>query len=385
MTVTRRRAVVAGSLAQRHGYGGHAWVFLQYLLGLRRLGYEVLFVDRLEPDMSVDEVGRVSPVDASANLRYLEDVMRFAGLENCWTLLTPTGSFGRSRDDAIRWAAGADVLLNVMGFLEDDDLLGAVGQRVFLDIDPGFGQMWHALDLHDPFRGHDRYVTVGANVGGEGCDVPTCDLEWIATRPPVVLDAWPAQPHGGDRFTSVASWRGPFGPVEYDGSVYGLRVHEFRRFATLPHRTGYRFEIALDIDEADGADLALLGRTGWLLVDPPSVAASPAAYRTYVQQAMAEYTVAKGMYVQTGSGWFSDRSACYLASAKPVLAQDTGWTRRYPAGPGLVPFSTLDEAAAGAREIVGDYARHAREARRIAQECFDSDTVLAGLLERLGL
>jgi hypothetical protein len=167
-------------------------------------------------------------------------------------------------------------------------------------------------------------------------------------------------------FTSIGAWRGPFAPVEYDGTTFGLRVHEFRKFAELPLITNTEFELALDIHESEWADLALLRRTGWHLIPPQTVAADPIGYRAYVGKSRAEFMVAKSMYVETRGGWFSDRSACYLASGRPVLAQDTGIGSLYPTGDGLLTFSNLDEAARGVEAISNDYPRHARAARALA-------------------
>jgi hypothetical protein len=273
------------------------------------------------------------------------------------------------------------LLLNVNGFIVDDEVLGRARLRVFLDIDPGFGQMWRELGLHDAFRGHDAYVTVGERIGEPDCTIPTSGLEWITTPQPVLLDLWPVRSDGGERFTSVASWRGPFGPLEYEGKTYGLRVHEFRKFVRLPSLSRQSFEIALDIDPGEVDDLALLRDHGWSLADPSAVAGDPWAYRRYVQQSKAELMIAKNMYVESRSGWFSDRSICYLASGKPVLAQRTGFEERYPTGAGLVAFGTLDEALEGAEEISRDYRRHALAARSLAEEHFDSRKVLGRLLE----
>lgn len=376
--------VVAGSLAQRPGIGGHAWVFLQYLLGFRRLGYDVLFADQLDPALAVDAAGRPCPVEASVNARYLASVMADAGLDDSWTLLTGADGLGVPRREVIARTRGSALLLNVMGYLRDDDVLAAAPLRVFLDIDPGFGQMWRALGLADLFTGHDRYVTVGENIGRPGCRIPTVGVDWIPSRPPVVLSEWPVTPPP-DRpaFTSVGSWRGPFGPVEYDGEVYGLRVHEFRRFLTLPRDTGAEFRVALDIDEVETRDLTALDENEWMRIDPRAVARTPADYRRWIQGSAAEFLVAKNMYVATRGGWFSDRSACYLASGRPVLAQDTGLADLYPVGEGLVTFTDRDEAVDGAHDIARNWTRHSAAARRVAEECFDSDRVLRRLLDQV--
>jgi hypothetical protein len=201
----------------------------------------------------------------------------------------------------------------------------------------------------------------------------------------VDLPEWPVQSDRGTRFTSVASWRGAFGPLEYEGRTLGLRVHEFRRFFELPERAPAELEVALDIDDAETKDLDELRRHSWDLADPRAVAGDPWRYRDYIQRSEGELMVAKNLYVETHSGWFSDRSACYLASGRPVLVQDTGLEGLLPTGEGLVTFSTLEEAVAGAEEITGDYERHSRAAREIAEEHFAAERVLPRMLKELGV
>lgn len=296
--------------------------------------------------------------------------------------------FSGSIIDNIRYGRLEATDDEVMGFLDDEEILAAAPTRVFLDIDPGFGQMWQTLGLHEMFRGHDTFVTIGENIGQATCTIPTCGLNWITMRQPVVLDAWPAvstpvRMEGA--VTTVATWRGAFAPVEYEGTTYGLRAHEFRKFASLPRLVDQKFEIALDIHPNDSKDSDLLTSHGWTLVSPSIVASDPWRYQRFIQESAAEIMVAKGMYVQSRSGWFSDRSICYLASGKPVIAQDTGFGQCVPTGEGLLTFSTLDEAAEGARAVGRDYARHARAARWVAEEVFDSSKVLGQLTKRLNL
>jgi hypothetical protein len=173
--------------------------------------------------------------------------------------------------------------------------------------------------------------------------------------------------------------------VEYRGKTYGLRAHQFRRFVDLPGLTRCPFELALAIHPTETRDLALLSDKGWSLVDPQMVAGDPLSYRRYIGRSRAEFSVAKDLYVQSRGGWVSDRSLCYLASGKPVLAQETGFSRHYPTGEGLLTYSTLEEAVAGVEEITRRPDRHARAARALAEEYFDSDKVLGRLLEKLGV
>jgi hypothetical protein len=369
----RPRLLICGCIAQKPGQAGHTWQYLQYLLGFKRLGYDVLFLDRLEGEVARDDL----------RVRYLARVMHEFGLGDAWSIGLDGGAHaGVSRPEVLDHAGDAELLVNVMGFCTDNDVLERAPRRLFLDTDPGFGQMWRALDLADIFAGHDAHATIGERIGAADCTIPDCGLRWIVTRQPVVLDAWPAlpAPAGDVRFTSVASWRGAYAPIDYGGRRYGLRVHQFRRFSDLPRIADARFELALGIDAAEHEEAGRLRSRGWALVDPSSVAATPSGYRRYLQGSSAELMVAKGMYVDSRSGWFSERSICYLASGRPVLAQDTGLAELYPVGSGLVTFSSLEGAVAGVDSIRREYRRHAAAARDLAEAYFDSDRVLARLL-----
>lgn len=280
----------------------------------------------------------------------------------------------------------AELFLNVMGFFADEGILAAAQRRVFYDIDPGFTQMWQDLGLSNLLKGHDDFVTVAENIGKAECTIPTCGREWIITRHSVVLEQWPVQPPSGNQqFTDIGAWRGPYGSLEYQGQVYGLRAHEFRKFVQLARLTGASFEMACDIHAAEVKDLALLSENNWKVIHPKAVAADPAAYQAYLAQSRAQFMVAKGIYVQSKSGLISDRCACYLASGRPVLAQDTGLHGLYPTGRGLLTFSDIDQAVAGVEEIDRNYAEHCRAARTVAEEYFDSDKVLTQLLRDLGV
>lgn len=380
------RIVIAGSLAQKPGQAGHTWQFLQYVLGFRRLGWEVLFLDHLGDSSCRDAHGRPCAAESSTGAQYLAEVMGAFGLGDCYSLALDDGRhLGVDRRRALGFLAEAELMINVMGFLDDEELLGAARRRVFLDTDPGFGQMWRELGLADVFAGHDDHVTIGERIGRPDCEIPTCGLRWITSPQPVVLDQWPAAPvRPRPVFTTVASWRGAYGPIDYGGRRYGLRVHEFRRFAQLPRASGADFELALHLPAEECADEKLLRDGGWSLEEPRRVAATPSTYREYIQRSMAELMVAKGMYVESRSGWFSERSICYLASGRPVLAQDTALDGLLPLGEGLLTFTTLDEAVAGVESIRSDYPRHAAAARSLAEEHFDSDRVLSSLLDQLG-
>jgi hypothetical protein len=376
---------VAASISQRPGYGGHAWAFLQYLLGARELGFEPILIDRLSDEMTSDDSGRPSAAARARAIEWFETVVEFAGLGGAACLLLDRDeTVGLTRAELTRILDEAPCTLDVMGFLEDPELLAASSRLVFVDVDPGFPQLWRKLGLADLFSGHDRYVTLGTNLGQPDCSIPTCGVDWIGILPPVSLSEWSLAPGTPGPFRSVGSWRGPYAPVELEGRRLGLRVHELRRFAGLPGRIDAEFALALDIDPADERDVELLESNGWRLLDPNAAAGSLAAYRDFVVASGAEIAVAKGIYVDTRSGWFSDRSACFLASGRPVLCQDTGLSGRLPLEEGIVAFSTLEEAAEGADRILRDWDAHSRAARSIAEEFFDAKKVMGDLLEKLG-
>jgi len=376
---------IAASIAQRPGYGGHAWAFLQYAFGARQLGYEPLFIDRLSAGMTTGSDGLPSERGRRAAIEWFRQVMDFAGLGDSYALLLDDGeTIGLSRTVVKQRIAAAPALINVMGFLDDPELLEVAQKRVFLDVDPGFPQIWRDLGQADPMQGHDRFASVGANLGLPGCEIPTGDLDWIAIRPPVSLPHWPVVARTSRTFRSVGSWRGPYDPIEFRGRRLGLRVHEFRRFLDLPLRAdAAEFALAMDIDSYDSGDAEALRANGWHLVDPLTVTASLEDYQHFIQSSGAEVSIAKEIYVETNCGWFSDRSACFLASGRPVLAQDTGFGASLPVGDGLLAFQTIDEAVAGVKEILADWDRHAGAARAMAEEYFDARKVIGGLLAKL--
>jgi hypothetical protein len=374
----------SGAVAQTVRQPGLSWFHLQFLVGFRRLGYEVILVDHLDAADCTDAAGRPTDFPASIQRAGFLELLRRFDLESCVSLTVDQGAtvLGIPRPALMERARGAECLINVMGVCRDQAILDAVPRRVFLDIDPGFPQMWRALGQRDVLAGHDRFATLARRIGRPDCTIPTCGLDWITLPQPVVLAHWPVAPPRPDgAFTSIGAWRGSHGPVEFEGRVYGLRCHEFRTILDLPGLCpGEAFEQALVIDPADAHDIEALLSRGWRLVDPSAVAADPEAYRRYIASAKAELLVPKQMYVETLGGLLSDRSIYYLASGRPVLARDTGLAELYPLGEGLLAFTTPHEAAAGVAAISADYPRHCRAAREIAETEFDSDRVLERFL-----
>jgi hypothetical protein len=383
--------VVTGAIANKYLNGGEAWIRLSWIRGLQRLGCRVSFIEQIDPAACVGEDGAPAPFDRSATRVYFDRVMEEFGLAGSSALVVGEGeaTSGLTYDEVLDLAAETDLLVNMSGNVRSPEILGRVRKRAYLDLDPGFTQFWEAAgNTGARLAGHDVYFTVGENIGTEGCPIPTIGIDWRPLPFPVVLEDWSAEAGSPDdgasrSFTTVGAWRGPFGPVEHDGRTYGLKVHEFRKMIELPRRVpGAEFEIALDIHPGDAKDRDALLANGWRLTDPRREVPGPLAFRRYIQRSGAEFSVAQGVYVETASGWFSDRTTRYLASGKPALVQDTGFSRNYPVGEGLVAFRTLDDAAAGAARIQADYQTHARAARALAEEHFDSDKVLTRFLDQ---
>jgi hypothetical protein len=381
------RIMVSGNMVTKRLNGGEAWVRLNWILGLRRLGVDVVFVEQLPGTSCVDVHGDPTSFERCANLSCFANIVNTFDLSGRAALISPDGSqvYGSTMSSLIETAATCDALINISGHLTLPSIVDRIPLRVFIDEDPGFTQFWHAQGI-DAGRldGYHHYFTVGTNVGQPECSIPVDGILWRPIRQPVVLDAWPVcdSPRHA-RFTTIASWRGAYGTLTVGEHRFGAKAHEFRRFIELPQRVDAEFEIALDIQHDDDRDLVSLQSHGWRIVDPTAVAPDPIEFRKYIQSSGGEFSVAQGVYVDTNSGWFSDRTVRYLASGKPTLVQNTGFPRSLPVGEGLLTFSTVDQAADGVCEVVRHYQRHAHAARALAETYFDSDRVLADLLDTI--
>lgn len=398
---------ISGALANKPLNGGEAWVRLSWILGFQQLGCDVVFVEQIDSASCRASVTGVpvpgeadvsDPVEASLNLSYFREVTAQFGLGRAAALIDVDSEriYGMERADLLARAEDASLLVNISGHLTWKPLLRRLRRKAYLDIDPGYTQFWHA-DRTVPFEvsGHDFYFTIAENIGLPVCAIPIGGIDWQPVRQPVVLDQWPVSTNGraehstagAERFTTVASWRGAFGPVQDPTSerVYGVKAHAFRRFVELPQRAPQRFEIALSIHPGDDKDRTLLQEHGWQLVDPLVVAAGPHAFRDYVQNSAAEFSAAQAVYTETNCGWFSDRTTRYLASGRPALVQETGFSRWLPTGEGLLSFRTLQEAVDGATRIEREYEAHCQAARALAERYFDARRVLGRFLEETGI
>lgn len=369
----RLTILLSGTLAGVPGQGGASWAVLQYLLGLRRLGHDVLFVE------TVDGGGR--PLARTPTGRY------FAGLVSAFELYGTAALIDRASGSALgmeraaieRFAGRADLLLNLSGVLDDPDLLEPIGVRAYVDLDPGFTQLWsEAEDIDLGLGSHNRFVTIAPGI--RDSPIPTGGRAWLTTLQPIVLEHWPVDGSNPvPALSLVGNWRG-YGSVEYRGTQYGQRAHSLRPLVELPRHLPVPVVAALGIHPGETDDVAALQRNGWRLIDPRAAAGTPARYRAFVGGSWAELGIAKSGYVAARCGWFSDRSVCFLASGRPVIAQDTGFAAHLPTGRGLMCFDSAADVLASVEDVRADYEGHRHAARAIAEQHFDSDRVLTRLL-----
>ena len=384
MSPDRLRVVVAGYVV-RFPVGGNAWAYLNYALGFSDLGHEVAFLETSEDYPSCyDPVRGVVDRDPTYGLGFMGAACAAVGLGDRWAYHddhngTWHGPFAGGMEDFCRTA---DLVVNVSAANSLDPWCCGVPHRVFVDTDPAFEQIRQLTVPRRRERAseHNHFLTFAENIDSPGCAIPDDGIGWRPTRQPVALKHWPVAPGRPDAdFTSVMQWKS-YKPREFDGRTYGLKSDSFGAFVDLPARVGPRFTLALGSEDAPRSELEA---AGWHLVDPLVVTRDLAAYQRFIRDSRAEFAVAKHGYVVSRSGWFSERSAGYLASGRPVLAQDTGFGSALPTGEGLIAFSDVVEAAAGVEAISARYEHHCRAARAVAEEHFASSGVLTRLLESL--
>jgi hypothetical protein len=381
------RIVVTG-LAATYPFGGVFWDYLQYAVGLRRLGHDVLYLE--DTGRWCYDPARATYVeDGTANARLLAGWIDRLGAGVGWAYRDARGVWhGQPRQRAVAYCRTADLFLHLSASCWLRDEYRPAGRLAFVDTDPMYTQAsfpGHAAgtigdaerDRVDMLLGHDVHFTLGANVGRPCCSVPVGPCTWIPTRQPIVLDLFPAVDAPPRQvLTTVGSWRAHQRDLDVDGVAYGGKEAELLRFLDLPAYSELAIELALNGD----APVQTLTAHGWRLASADAVSADPWTYRDYLASSLGEWSVAKQAYVATASGWFSGRTACYLALGRPAIVQDTGFD--VPTGEGLLAFSTMADAVAAIAEVAADSARHADAARALAGDMFDARRVLADLVER---
>lgn len=368
-------------------YAGIITQFLNYLIGLRDLGWDVWYVEDSHVWPYDPEQRMIAP-DPVAGVARVASVLGRFGFGDRWVyrgrIPEPT-LFGPGADRLAELYAGADLALNVTGAQELRDEHATLRRLVYVQSDP-FGLQ---VDIHngdawlaDQLARHQTHFTFGELIGTPSCDLPTVGVTWLPTRQPVARQLWPAGPPPGNQFTTVTTWHNTVAPKRWNGvDYYWTKDREFLAVADLPRHTNASLELAID---GVPDELALLEERGWTVVGRPELTTDIDAYRDYIVGSRGEFTVARDQVVRPYTGWFSDRSAAYLGAGRPVVTQDTGFGEVLPTGEGLFAFTGINDAAAALDAINADPSRHAAAAREIAAEYFDARKVLSSLLDRCG-
>jgi hypothetical protein len=398
--------VVMGTLAA-NPYAGMAWMMMQITAGLRRLGHDAYYFE-VSSDWPYDPLRQMKVDDSEYALPYLTRVAKSFGLADHWAYRRSylDGQwFGMTRAKAEDLLAHADAVFNVAGATRLAKEKLRVGRWVYFGTDPVVHEIGYANNnpsIRTLIDEHTDCVTYGENIGRPECRIPPLPHLRSRTRQAVLLDLWKSGLPARAEFTTVGNWQQVGLDLEYGGETYRWsKHHEFLKFLEAPQRVRQPIELALNLAERqpiradDNEAVPALGLSadarsvlqshGWQLADAPAFTTDPWHYRDYVQASAGEFTVARDLNVRLRSGWFSERSACYLAAGRPVVTQDTGFGNVLPRGEGLFAFNTMDEIVTAFDAIHTDYPRHSRAARAIAEEYFRAETVLERMLHDLGI
>lgn len=382
------RIIVSGILFW-YPLAGVTYQFLHYLLGLRRLGYDPYYIEDSARWIYDPDLNEPSP-DPTPNIARVAPVLERFGLSGRWAYRShgPDGRcFGMTEEALRRVYREADVFLNVTASQEIREEHRWCRRRIYVESDPFAVQVKLAQGDRGTIaalEAHDTLFSFGENLGALDCEAPVGRFTWLPTRQPVVLDLWgDGVPPGGSPYTTITTWSNNNKPLIYRGRRYYWRKdREFRRFIDLPRRSSVPFELATSTERST---VALLGTYGWRHRSARDVSSGLDVYRRYIEESRAEFTVARDQVVRPRTGWFSDRSACYLAAGRPVITQETGFSKFLPTGKGLFAFTTMEDILSAVDAIESDYPGHSRAAREIATEYFAAERVLDSLLSRAGV
>ncbi|HEY6394588.1 MAG TPA: glycosyltransferase [Candidatus Binataceae bacterium] len=386
----RKGTIVVLHLAARYPFAGVVWQLLHHLIGFRALGLDVYYIE--DHRAYVYDPIASSPVpDPSGNLKLLGSILERYGFQDRWSFFDSVRDeyLGMSRERSRQLIMEADAVINLCGATQPREEHRKTRCLVYLETDPGVVQ----VELHNRVPGtvdfaktHHVLFTYGANIGARDCVLPDGGFKWHPTRPPVLLDQWrpgvgPAQPPA---FTTVGTWRNKGNDIQISGDTYYWSKHvNFRKVLEVARRANQPIELATDLNSGEDYDRAVAG--GFTFTPAVPMSLDIDTYRNYVSASRGEFTVSKDIYVRTRSGWFSDRTACYLAAGRPVVAQRTGFEKFVPQGEGLLGFDDAEGAIEAINRINADYPRHARAAREIAQAYFDAAKLLDEIVEVAGI
>jgi hypothetical protein len=385
---SRGRIIVFGILFW-YPLAGVTYQFLHYLIALRRLGYDPYYIEDSGRWIYDPALNDLSP-NATPNIEAVAPVLEEHGFGNRWAFRGsyPDGRcYGMTEEQILRLYREADAFLNVTGAQEIREEHLQCRRRIYVESDP-FASQVQVANNHQPtiaaLEAHDTHFTFGENIGNRDCTVPVERFRWLPTRQPVVMDLWQhSDGAAAAPYTTITTWHNKGNDVDYKGErYYWTKDREFERFLDLPRRRPVPFELAVGVPD----DVRQrLGENGWRHRLSIDLSANVTRYREYIQRSHGEFTVARDQYVRPRTGWFSDRSACYLAAGRPVITEDTGFGKFIRTGRGLFAFTTMDDILAAVDAIESDYEGHCRAARDIAESHFAAERVVESLMSRAGL
>src|SRR5436190_7822856 len=386
---SRGKIIVFGILFW-YPLAGVTYQFLHYLLGLRRLGYDVYYVEDSGRWVYDPKINEFSP-DVTGNLQMVLPWLESVGLKDRWAFRGnyPDGKcYGMSESAILQLYKDADAFLNVTGAQELRPEHMACKRRIYVESDPFASQVKVAKGeqgMIDMLAAHDTHFSFGENLGATDCDVPIEKFHWLPTRQPAALELWNGGGNvGGNTFTTITTWHNKGKNLDWRGDTwYWTKDREFEQFLDLPQRRpAANFELATTV----GEDVKKLLRDHrWGQRGSVEISRDADLYRKYIQGSRGEFTVARDQYVRPVTGWFSDRTACYLAAGRPVITQETGFSKFLPSGKGLFGFKTMDDILTAVDAIESDYGGNCRAARETAVEYFATEKVVGSLMERAGL
>jgi hypothetical protein len=384
---TKGKIIVFGILFW-YPLAGVTYQFLHYLIALRRLGYDPYYVEDSGRWIYDPKLNDLSP-DATSNIEAIVPVLEAHGFKDRWVFRGkyPDGKcYGMSEEQLMQLYRDADAFLNVTGAQEIREEHMQCKRRIYVESDPFVSQVKVAQgnqSMISTLEAHDTLFTFGENIGAPDCGIPLERFKWMPTRQPVVMDLWNHNFGKGAAFNTITTWKNKGKNIEYKGETYyWTKDREFEKIIDLPKRAPVCFELAAGVDDEVKS---YLHQHGWRQVDSVEISRNIEGYRKYIQQSRGEFTVARDQYVRPNTGWFSDRTACYLAAGRPVITQETGFSKYLSSGKGLFGFKTMDDILRAVDVIESDYDGNCRAARDVAAEFFDAEKVVGSLMERAGL
>ncbi|MEJ7577427.1 MAG: hypothetical protein WKF74_10535 [Pyrinomonadaceae bacterium] len=395
--MSKLRIIVGGYLGLLPA-GGITWDYVQYPAGFAAMGHDVYYIE----DTKVWPIYQTAGSDwgdASASVAHLKMVMEAFGLAGNWAYRDEASGecFGLTEKEVREVARTADVFVNISCSTFMRDEYNQIPVRALVDSDPMFTQIQYLSQqmftpgepgLRALVDAHTHHFTFGENVGASECRIPHCDIRWRPTRQPICLDRWTVEGQSlaiDAAYTTLMNWTAA-PPLSFEGETWGQKDVEFRRFITFPEAVR-EIPLTVAVGQTGGAGAPFpteeAKMNGWQVCDPNVCAPDWRAYQKFINDSRGEFSLAKETYVKALTGWFSCRSACYLAAGRPVVTQDTGWSKHLPHDCGLLAFDDAKGAAVALREVEADHGKHSRRARRIAEEFFASDRVLGRMLSEL--